>query len=604
MGSKFLLVPSCEPGRGGGHLGRCIALARDLRAIGREAMLYVPDESGTAANLLQSKNVDQEWRITDLSTIPDTVECIILDRFRTPVDELSRWKQIAPVVGIDEGGCRDGCDFLIDILVPEKLGRPAANIADPSLLPLGHYDIQRGSRTKKRVAGSSPDAPLNVLISFGQEDTAGLGIAAAHSLSAAKSSRAMDITLIKGALAHGEIPPLPNVHIRKSVPALAEHLGEYDLVITHYGITAYESLYAGTPVLLAHPTPYHAKLAKAAGFSTFRNPQRINAHYLQALQQRCAALAHKYCLDHAPRSLAECINGIAPHVSRNCPACGAEAGRGVSRFTDRTYRRCPRCGVLYMDRTNPPPVEYGREYFFELYQKQYGKTYIEDFPHLTALAQRRLNIIQSLLPKPPHDAGQPLLDIGCAYGPFLAAAREEGFSPCGIDPAEDAVRYVTQTLGIPAVQGFFPGNNSTPNSPPPPYSVITLWYVIEHFRGCIPVLAEIQKLLKPGGVLAFATPSHCGISGRASLKAFLERSPADHWTIWSPAACKRILAMQGFKVQKIVNCGHHPERFPLLGKFARSRKSPLYRLLWAISILFRLGDTFEVYARKAASENP
>jgi 2-polyprenyl-3-methyl-5-hydroxy-6-metoxy-1,4-benzoquinol methylase len=268
-----------------------------------------------------------------------------------------------------------------------------------------------------------------------------------------------------------------------------------------------------------------------------------------------------------------------------------------------------------MDRTCPPPVEYEREYFFEAYKKQYGKTYLEDFPNLVAMAKRRLSIIKSLHTK--KEAGNPfLLDIGCAYGPFLAAAREEGFSPVGIDPAQDAVRYVRETLGIPAVQGFFPDcplpvpnsqlptpNSLTPvpHSPlPTPYSplynIITLWYVIEHFSGCAAVLAEIKKSLKPGGILAFSTPSFSGISGRKSLRNFLEESPGDHFTIWSPKMCKKALRLAGFKVKKTVISGCHPERFPLLGKFAKSKKSPLYWLLLAVSKTFRLGDTFEVYA--------
>jgi SAM-dependent methyltransferase len=202
----------------------------------------------------------------------------------------------------------------------------------------------------------------------------------------------------------------------------------------------------------------------------------------------------------------------------------------------------------------------------------------------------------------PHSP--TLLDIGCAYGAFLAAAREEGFSPQGIDPAEDAVRYGAQTLGIPAMQGFFPknshkehkGTKNTKEEEEEVFSTITLWYVIEHFRDCVPALAEIKKLLKPGGVLAFATPSFTGVSGRGSLKHFLEHSPQDHWTIWSPSVCRKALGKAGFKVKKIVSSGHHPERFPLVGKFAHNKDSPLYKLLLAASKIFALGDTIEVYA--------
>jgi 2-polyprenyl-3-methyl-5-hydroxy-6-metoxy-1,4-benzoquinol methylase len=196
-------------------------------------------------------------------------------------------------------------------------------------------------------------------------------------------------------------------------------------------------------------------------------------------------------------------------------------------------------------------------------------------------------------------SGEPsILDIGCAYGAFLAAAKEEGFSPQGIDPAEDAIRYVTQTLGIPATQGYFPFPTPDSQLPTPGYNVISLWYVIEHFRDCVPALAEIRKLLKPGGVLAFATPSFTGTSGLSSLKRFLENSPQDHWTVWSPAVCGKALRKAGFIVKKIVSSGHHPERFPFFGKFAHNKKSLLYSLLMAVSIIFALGDTIEVYTVK------
>jgi ubiquinone/menaquinone biosynthesis C-methylase UbiE len=152
---------------------------------------------------------------------------------------------------------------------------------------------------------------------------------------------------------------------------------------------------------------------------------------------------------------------------------------------------------------------------------------------------------------------------------------------------------VQEKFTIPAVHGFFP---DCPLPCPPPYNVITLWYMMEHFQNCVKALSEINKILKTGGVLAFSTPSFSGISGRKSLKRFLGNSPADHFTIWSPKTCKKALTLAGFKVKKIAVGGCHPERFPLLGKLASKKKSPLYRLFMAIGKTFRLGDVFEVYA--------
>ncbi|MDR2717666.1 MAG: class I SAM-dependent methyltransferase [Treponema sp.] len=638
-----LVVPACEPGHGGGHLIRCMALVNGLRTLGRDSWLFLPALTDVN-NFFNVMRFDRNRLMGESGLSNIHWECIILDRFQTPPEELARWTLLAPVIGIDEGGpSRDSFDFLIDIL--PGCHRISPNIADPSLLPLPD---------KPRAKDNAPAAPFKVLISFGQEDAAGLGPAAAESLAAHNSDA--EITLLRG----GINSPLPTPHSPKTIttiPDLNKHLHEYNLLITHYGITAFEALYAGVPVLLVSPGAYHEKLAQKAGFYSLGvgkttvkklkcllfNKDKINHTFLHKLKNRCAALAVQYNLDHAPRrSLAELINGVIPNVNRNCPVCGTELhGPALARFSERAYRRCTCCGIISMSRINPPPIEYAKEYFFEQYQQQYGKTYIEDFPHLKTMGKRRLAVIKKIGSRGTGTGASGfdntangntplLLDIGCAYGPFLAAAREEGFSPCGIDPAEDAVRYVTQNLNIPAIQGFFPIIHSPPKNaretlsvspeqkqngvgpvkvivtsksegpllptPHSPYSVITLWYVIEHFRDCVPVLAEIRKLLKPGGVLAFATPSFSGISGRASLKRFLENSPADHWTIWSPAVCVQALKTAGFTVEKTVNSGHHPERFPLLGIFARSRKSPLYGLLLAISKIFSLGDTFEVYA--------
>jgi SAM-dependent methyltransferase len=196
--------------------------------------------------------------------------------------------------------------------------------------------------------------------------------------------------------------------------------------------------------------------------------------------------------------------------------------------------------------------------------------------------------------EPRAGSGRRLLDIGCAYGPFLLAAGEEGFTPQGLEPAAGAACYVQEELGIPCVNGFFPEALKTEA---PAFDVVTLWYVIEHFDGLGAALAAIARILKPRGVLAFSTPSYAGISGRKSLREFLKNSPQDHWTVWRPEA-KGLLKKYGFKLKKTVVTGHHPERFPFTGRFLKGKKGNFYHIVLAFSRLFRLGDTFEAYAVK------
>ncbi|GHV60728.1 hypothetical protein AGMMS49587_03060 [Spirochaetia bacterium] len=631
MGLPILAVPCVEKGRGGGHLVRSAALVRDLRARGREAFLYLPGSEGIAgiAPHLSPflKDIDPGRIISGQKAVAAKQWAfIILDRFSTPAEEYPFWSSLAPLIGIDEGGsCRDDFDFLIDLL-PGPPRRSGPNILDLSLLPLPKNRRPHPWETPQAPACRLPPrvkfsagqaaAPLKVLISFGTEDLAGLG----KRCQALFSNPHLALTLLGGAAG-------------QRIPNLSEHLAEYDLLITHFGLTAFEAIYAGTPVLLVSPGAYHEKLSRSAGFISagigkrgVRRASRLlarksgsretalNPAFFEKLNRNCQKIAEKYGLSQTPeRSFADLAETISPHLSRAaggvhvCPACGAQsAATGPhpvsARFPDRTYRRCPGCGMVYMNRLNPPPIEYEREYFFDFYKKQYGKTYIEDFPNLINMGKKRLALIKSLLahsgsPVSGGTAG-PLLDIGCAYGPFLQAGRAAGFEPTGIDPAGDAVAYVKKELGLPAFQGFFPETTLPEVLKDSAFSAVTLWYVIEHFRSPRTALEECRRILMPGGVLAFSTPSFQGISSRKSPRSFLENSPADHWTVWSPGRCKKLLKKAGFTLKKIVVTGRHPERFPFIGNFIGQKRGPVYQFLILLSRIFGLGDTFEVYAIK------
>jgi 2-polyprenyl-3-methyl-5-hydroxy-6-metoxy-1,4-benzoquinol methylase len=250
-----------------------------------------------------------------------------------------------------------------------------------------------------------------------------------------------------------------------------------------------------------------------------------------------------------------------------------------------------------MVRPASPTIVYGRDYFFDDYKKQYGRTYLEDFPQLEAAGAVRVRRVRELIGRGEAGGKAPrILDIGCAYGPFLAAAKAAGFRPFGVDPAEDAVRFVREELGLEAAVGSFPIFDPVAAFGGETFDAVTFWYVIEHFPALGEVLEAASAALKKGGVLALSTPSGSGISARARFGDFLMKSPADHWTIWEPSRTAAFLARFGFELEKVHVTGHHPERFPGLAD-ARSDGLPR-RLADRASRLFGLGDTFEAYAVK------
>jgi 2-polyprenyl-3-methyl-5-hydroxy-6-metoxy-1,4-benzoquinol methylase/spore coat polysaccharide biosynthesis predicted glycosyltransferase SpsG len=601
---KILFVPRIEKGKGGGHLIRCSAYVQELRDAKIEANIFISKEnleSFMMKELSSLLTINSEWII---SSHPEKYDWsfIILDNFQSSEDEYAYWKNIAPLIAIDEGGPqRDSFDFLIDIL-PKLSGGSKANISRPSFLALP-------KNRRQHFADSFDDTiPLKVLIVFGAEDARNMGLLLANTL-ASIDDAIIDVVCKKSFLNQTSSPQ--NINFIQPFSGLKETLHQYDLIVTHYGIAAFESIYARVPVLIVSPTTYHEKLAREVGFISLgtknqalrrlQNEKEFSLFFknnlLKTILSASKKIACEQGLDTESKSFIDLVKTIDCKVQQKCPVCGDLSLHHtvVARFEDRTYRRCKKCSVEYMLRINPPAIQYTEDYFFSDYKKQYGKTYLEDFPQLAEMAKSRLSHIKKILKKEKNDKTFRLLDIGCAFGPFLQAAKDEGFDVCGIDPSEDAVKYVTDKLKISAQQGFFPDIDLPSDILKDGFDVISLWYVIEHFKDVQSALKKISAWLKPGGILAFSTPSGMGISARRNRKDFLDKSPADHWTIWNPLKIKKILQPNRLTIQKIVITGHHPERFP----FVHKRKGFLYNVVHCLSRRFGLGDTFEAYAKKS-----
>ena len=616
--NQILVIPSLEKGRGGGHFFRSLTLVKALHAGGEDAWLFVNNNLKSFYNSHSELKCTSFNRTLDEEAINDRKwDLIVLDHFRTEKNELKRWTKLAPVLGIDEGLSREDCDFLIDVLpgLPWKEAGKKANLCDPSLLPLPKN--RRSSffpSTNSHVIGRA----LRILVSFGAEDPALLTVNTALTLQNILGKDA-SLSVVLGPLRKNNdldkktLEQKGIIVIEGKEDSLKEDLANYDLLITHFGITAFEALYARLPVLLINPGPYHEELSRHAGLVYLKGVKFPGSQDFTKLYSMCIEKSEKAALrwgleknsteESSDLGVARLLLDAKPVVYRKCPLCTAPQGRVLGRFPGRTYRLCS-CGTILMNRLTPP-VAYNRDYFFTEYKKQYGKTYLEDFPKLQKDGERRLSKIIKILNHRGHVEHKEekkvfhperLLDIGCAYGPFLAAAKKEGFEVLGIDPAPDAVDYVRETLEIASIQGTFP--ESLPelykingmDKDKEFFDVITLWYVIEHLDDPGKALQAVNGLLKTGGILAFSTPSARGISRRRSLLSFLERSPPDHFTIWDPRRTAALMKRYGFCLKKTIITGHHPERFPFF-----------FPGLWfctALSKIFGLGDTFEVYAVK------
>ncbi len=591
-----LCVPCVKKGKGTGHLRRCLSVALSIGCdvyISEDADLEEKDE--LISNALHD-GLEPSQIVSKLPQKGD-YSLIVTDAFSLSRELALALASAAPVVAIDEGSLNtDVCDVLLDIIPSYGIDRPA-NVSDPSFVTL-----PKNKRSAPRLQSSSD---INtILITVGGEDPSDLVIPAAQAFAPSQKH----ITAIvenpqESQKRLGE--DCKNVRLIEPVHNLREQLADYDLVITHYGFTAFEALAAGCAVILLGTSSLHLQLAQKYGFVSLSQSDLAPSQALPLLEDVNALYPDSpFVKDGAGgKDLGAFVQKLARGRRFSCPVCRdtnpALDNPVVARIAERTFRRCSDCGMLYMAWTgDSDDKNYDQQYFFEGYKKQYGKTYLDDFASIKAQCIRRTSNVDQIYRRFHKTVTPTVLDIGCAFGPYLDAASDAGWQVFGTDISEEAVKYVQDTLHYPASRSAFPAFDSAAEFGVPSFDAVTMWYVIEHFQDLHSVLKAVSKIVKTGGIFAFSTPSASGVSARFSPQKFFQQSPSDHFTLWEPARASSILKRYGFKVCKIVYTGHHPERFPSIAKSKAKPNSLQFSIVSAVSHFFGLGDTFEVYCVK------
>ena len=591
----ILTVPCVKKGKGTGHLRRCLKIALETGAN-----VYVPEDAGLEERKELIDDAKKNGLCDDqiVSRLPEKneYELIVTDAFTLDRELALSLSKAAPLLAIDEGSLNaDLCDCLLDIIPSYGLARPA-NISDPTFVSLPEH-----KRSGKRPENF--DEIKSILVTVGGEDPGDLVLPSAIAFAASgKKITAIVQNPEEAALRVTDEDLRKKIKFIQPVHNLKEKLSEYDLVVTHYGFTAFEALAAGCGVILLGTSQLHVNLAIKYGFACLPVGQ-INDENALSLLKNIPSLYpdSPFTKEGAgKKNLGQFVKILALGKRFSCPVCRDQDSSTenpiVARTSLHTFRRCRSCGMLYMSWTYASDKNYNSSYFFEDYKKQYGKTYLDDFKNIKKQCVRRTSVVDMLY-RSAHKAVTPaVLDIGCAFGPYLDAANDAGWQVYGTDISKEAVDYVQNTLHYPASMAKFPEFDPVSEFGVKNFDAVTMWYVIEHFQDLDSVLRGVSKILKKGGIFAFSTPSASGVSAHFSPQSFFQNSPTDHFTLWEPGRAASILKKYGFKVCKIVSTGHHPERFPnLRGQKSTSLKFALFS---GASHFFGLGDTFEVYCKK------
>jgi 2-polyprenyl-3-methyl-5-hydroxy-6-metoxy-1,4-benzoquinol methylase len=242
---------------------------------------------------------------------------------------------------------------------------------------------------------------------------------------------------------------------------------------------------------------------------------------------------------------------------RACAACGTSAPR--ERFERDGYHvvECRGCALVYVGE-DPAAIDFGALYGEAYYtggQQGVFADYVGQAPARRAAARRRLFTLRRLR------RGGRLLDVGCAAGFFLAEARAH-YRVRGVELSDFSSRFAREQLGLDVVTGTLHDAAFEAAS----FDLVTLWDVIEHVPDPLAVLAEVARVLAPGGHAVLTTGDIGSAYARARDAQWHLLTPPWHLYFFSRATLAALAARAGLRVVQVVARGVAGD-----GALARSR---------------------------------
>jgi SAM-dependent methyltransferase len=268
-----------------------------------------------------------------------------------------------------------------------------------------------------------------------------------------------------------------------------------------------------------------------------------------------------------------------------CALCGGRQFGPQFSCEGFSYVRCVRCGLVQM---NPQPEA-------EPVAGRYGEKHGEDYLSYELANQGNFLRLQELALEDSGFGGieaelldsgsrQPrLIDIGCATGALLEKLRNRGWETTGVEISPSA-EYARRERGLdvrslPLEECRFPGGA---------FEVALASHLIEHLNDPAGFVAEVHRILAPGGRFLVTTPNISGFQAR--LFGSRWRSAIfDHLYLFSIKTLSRLLTEKGFTVEGVLTWG---------GLAAGTAPAPIKRLADKMAKRLGFGDVMLIRARR------
>jgi SAM-dependent methyltransferase len=191
----------------------------------------------------------------------------------------------------------------------------------------------------------------------------------------------------------------------------------------------------------------------------------------------------------APADLAAAVRALGPEP-RRCLVCDGASFERLFRRDGKWFWLCRACELVFVHDIYPE---------FALDTDHLDGSYVFDALEVAGPKKQR-KFDEFLAPLACYRSAGRLLEIGCGQGLFLARARELGWSVQGVEllpPVAERARE--RGLAI------FTGELGAAAFPDAHFDVVVLREVIEHIVDPRALLAEVKRVLRPGGAVSMGT---------------------------------------------------------------------------------------------------
>jgi len=202
--------------------------------------------------------------------------------------------------------------------------------------------------------------------------------------------------------------------------------------------------------------------------------------------------------------------------------------------------RCRDCAIAFT-RPQPAPDELAKYYPPEYYGGGTGRFPAPIERLQRSIYQGRAMAVERMLPRKGR-----VLDIGCGPGFLLREFRDREWEVHGTEFSAQSAAHARDVLQLPISVGDVTSLKFQDGS----FDAVVMWHVLEHLTDPQNTVAQVSRLLRPGGVFLCAVPNFGSAEARFTRGNWFHLDVPRHLNHFTVTALGALLTTHGFIVER------------------------------------------------------